>query len=174
MPFVTAKDVAELVGGGTVVIPTAHLPTPAAIDALGVRVGVHFPDDYRAFLAGCGSLLVEVKEDLWPRPGLGDVGPHWMQTRFELSVFGVCAEAEWLRLEVEAARFCDEEGIPDLVPIFAWANTSDRICFDHDGDLVSWFRGDERDPLDETFDQVLARLLAEQRDHKNELLARSR
>jgi hypothetical protein len=169
MPFVSAQDVAAFVGGGTVVIPTSQLPSPAEIDALEKRVGVHFPDDYRAFLAGCGSLLVEVKENLWRRPGLGDVGPHWMQTRFELSVFGVCAEVEWLRLEVEAARFADDHGITDLVPIFAWANTSDRICIDEEGDLVAWFRGDERDPLDETFDEVLQRLLAEQRDYKAEL-----
>jgi hypothetical protein len=165
-------DVAKLVGGGTVVIPTEHLPTPANIDALAERVGVRFPDDYRAFLAGVGSLLVEVKEDLWTRPGLGSIGPHWMQTRYELSVFGVCGEVEWLRLEVEAARFRDDQGVTDLVPIFAWANTSDRICFDRDGDLVEWFRGDEREPLDESFDAVLERLLVEQKGYKDELLAK--
>jgi hypothetical protein len=172
MAIVTPQDAAAVTRTDTTVIPTAHLPSAAQIDELAARVGVRFPDDYRAFLAGCGSLLVEVHEAVWERPGLGSVGPHWMQTRFALSVFGVCGEVEWLRIEAETARFRDDNGVTDLVPVFAWANTSDRICFDRDGDLVAWYRGDERDPLDESFSAVLERLLVEQRDYKDELLAR--
>jgi len=67
-------------------------------------LGVRFPDDYRAFLASSGSLLIQVHEDIWPRPEAGSIGPHWMQTRFELSAFGVCSEVDWMRVEVEAAR----------------------------------------------------------------------
>lgn len=149
-------------------IPTEGLPTPEQIDSLARTVGVTFPADYRAFLGGCGSLLVSVREEYWPRPGIGSVGPHWQQTRFELSVFGVCSEVDWLRLEVEAAQFRAERDV-DLVPVFAWANTSDRIGFDKHGVLHEWYRGDDPRPTGRTFAATLEKLLLEQRDYFDEL-----
>lgn len=163
------RELAKLVGEGTTVIPTGHLPSDFEIDVLSVRVGCTFPKDYKAFLRQCGSLISEVREDIWPRPDLGSVGPHWMQTMVELSVFGVCDEVEWLRLEVEASRFEADYGEP-FVPVFAFANTSYRICFDKEGRLVDWNREDSA-LLDESFSEVLVRLLTEQRAYKEKLLA---
>lgn len=170
----TPQDLLPLTREGMTLIPTQGLPTAAEIDALGARVGVAFPDDYRRFLAGCGSLLVTVHEERWRRPQLGDVAPHWQQTRFELCVFGVCSEVEWLRIDAETAHFRTSEGdfLQDadksLVPVFAWANTSARICFTPAGTLVEWVRG-ESSPLDESFEDVLRRLITEQRDYLDEL-----
>ena len=170
----TPQDLLPLTREGMTLIPTQGLPTPADIDALAARVGVAFPEDYRAFLAGCGSLLLEVHEELWPRPQIGDVAPHWQQTRFELLVFGVCSEVEWLRIDAEMERFRTAEGDfleaadKTLVPVFAWANTSARICFNPQGRLVEWIRG-ESSPLAESFEETLKRLIAEQRDYLNEL-----
>lgn len=164
------QAIAKTVGGGTRIIPTAGLPSPQDVDKLANRVGVRFPDDYVQFLLACGSLLVQVDEEIWPRPEIGSVGPHWMQTMFELSVFGVCTEVDWMRIEVEAKQFQDERGTK-LVPVFAFANTSDRICFDAKGKLVAWSKSDDPQALDESFEEVLMRLLLEQREYKEQLSA---
>lgn len=170
MPFEDIREIAELVGGGTTIIPTQSLPTDEEIAALEERLHVRFPEDYKAFLRLVGSLLVEVREDIWPRSGAGAVGPHWQQTRYELDVYGFCAEVEWLRIEVETKAFRAEHGL-ELAPVFAWANTSDRICFTPTGSLVEWSRHREAPaPLDESFEEVFRRLIGEQREYKEELL----
>lgn len=170
MNFPSTDEIAALVGAGTAVIPTAGLPDEGRIAALERALSVRFPDDYRAFLASSGSLLIQVHEEIWRRPEIGDVGPHWMQTRFELSVFGFCSEVDWMRVEVEAATFraeCDS----DLVPVLRFANTSDCICLAPDGTLVAW-SGYDVEPLEESFRDAFERLLAEQRKYKEELRAR--
>jgi hypothetical protein len=58
-----------------------------------------------AELLAVGSLVVEVHEDIWPRPQVGSVGPHWMQTQYVLDIYGVCGEVESLRLEHAAVDF---------------------------------------------------------------------
>jgi len=153
------------------ITPTEHRPSEAEIDALAASVGVTFPPDYRAFLMTVGSLLVEVDEELWPRPDIGDVAPHWKQTRFGLRIFGVCSEVEWMRIEDETRMFREDHGelAEGLAPVFAWANTSDRICFDASGALVEWTRDEGATPLGESFGAVTERLLAEQAAYKDEL-----
>ncbi len=163
------EELAELVGGGTTIIPTAKLPTDEEAAKLEDLVSVKFPRDYKAFLRVAGSLLSTVKEDIWPRPKIGSVGPHWLQTRYQLRVFGVCAEVDWLRIEVEAEAFRAAEQTT-LVPVFAWENSPERICFSSDGSLVAFSSESGAKRLGESFETALRRLLAEQRKFKEELL----
>jgi len=162
--------IADFVGGATVITPTEVLPTDAEIAALGQRIGVKFPDDYVMFLRSCGSLLVQVRPELWPPPEPGNIAPHWMQTRFALRVFGLCAEVAWMRIEPETATFRAETHT-QLAPVFQWPNVPDATCFAPDGRLVHW-TPDGTHALTDTFAEHLERLLVEQRTYRDRLRPR--
>jgi hypothetical protein len=48
------------------------------IKAFEKKIGFTLPEDFREFsMSPLGSLLIEVKEDIWPRGKAFDVGPFW-------------------------------------------------------------------------------------------------
>src|SRR5262245_14392533 len=48
------------------------------VDAIGRRYGVSYPPEFTAHVCGrFPGLYIEVKEVVWPRPKLHDVGPFW-------------------------------------------------------------------------------------------------
>src|SRR3954469_25998793 len=56
----------------------------AAIDKM---TGIALPKALRALLLRYGAIVVEVKEDVWPRPKEFDVGPAW-QFQYGVMVLG--------------------------------------------------------------------------------------
>ena len=170
--FSDFQEIAEYVGESTTIFPTKALANDAQIEALESELAVKFPDDYRTFLRRFGSLFVSVDEAIWRRPKVGDVGPAWSQSHFEIQVFGTCSEADWMRIELETHAFRKDWGT-DLTPVMAFANTSDRICFRQDGSLAYFFKSHgEVEPIDATFGEHLRSLLRQQRTYKEELRAR--
>ena len=59
-------------------------PTEADIVDLEATLGRRLPDDYRAFLARWGLLILDVDEATWPRPAAYEIRPLWpaFLTRF--------------------------------------------------------------------------------------------
>jgi len=163
------QTLAKMVGGGTTLFPTTGLPSKREVDALGRALGVAFPDDYRTFLGAVGSLFVQVSEDIWPRPDIGSIGPHWQQTQFELKAYGVCSEVDWMRIDEVTRAFREDTGT-DLAPVLQFTNTSDCICFTPKGKLVTWNRHEGAVEIDESFEEALFRLIEEQRGWKDVLL----
>ncbi len=161
------QELAALVGGGTTIMTMKGLPTEDEIAALERTLGVTFPNDYKQFLLAVGALIIQVDNDVWPHASMGSIGPHWMQTRYELDIYGLCAEPEWLRIDVNTEGFRRSTELP-LVPVFMWIHSRDCIAFDADGKLVEYTDG-ETTPLEESFTDVLHRLIAEQIEFKEEL-----
>src|SRR4051812_4060010 len=53
-------------------------PTEEHIADFERTIGFRLPDEFRAFTKSpLGGLYIEVKEELWPRPGLYAVGEFW-------------------------------------------------------------------------------------------------
>ncbi|MGL4462490.1 MAG: SMI1/KNR4 family protein, partial [Planctomycetia bacterium] len=56
---------------------TDPLPTEAELRAIERELLVEFPPDYRQFLSRYNGMIVEAKEEVWPRGGSTAVAPFW-------------------------------------------------------------------------------------------------
>jgi hypothetical protein len=141
----------------------ANAPSEAEVEAFEQRIGFGLPQEFRDFtLSELGGLYIEVRELLWPRPKLFDVGPAWTFD-YGFMVFGLSDEApEWLDLRVQYEEFSADGGT-NLVPILKGVMDADRYCATPDGAIVHWSHEepDDPSPVDESFYDLLLRELGE-------------
>ena len=132
-------------------------PSEADIATFEEEVGFRLPEDFRAFtMSPLGGLYMEAREELWPRPKEGDVGPFW-SFLYGLKVFGIAQGIpDWLDLREQYRAFRDE-GEDGLVPFLQREGDADRLCFDRAGRIVMWHHDDPTGNrvLEQTFPEVL-------------------
>lgn len=150
-------------------------PTEEHVAAFEQTVGFRLPDEFRAFTKSpLGGLYIEVKEELWPRPGLYAVGEFW-GFLYGLKVFGMASRSipPWLDIRKRYAALA-ESGNGDLVPFLQLVGDGDVFCFDRDGRITAW-RHDEpdaREPDDvQSFSDLLMRELHQLEGRKTRKLA---
>lgn len=146
-------------------------PTEADVAAFEAVVGFGLPEEFRDFtMSSLGGLYMAVREELWPRPQAGQVGPAW-SFEYGLKVFGIATTIpDWLDIRVQYNEFRDE-GFPDLVPFLQIECDADRYCFDSAGRIIKWDHEepDGRVALAMSFSELLMREIREleaRRDRK--------
>jgi len=124
-------------------IASQHPPTADDLDQIEERLEIVFPTSYRTLATRFGAFVVEAKEEVWPAPKPGDIGPLWAFCR-GLHVF--CRGTDVppaLDIEKVAAQFKAEVGYSDLIPFARIQGDSDRFCFQADSSIVKWLHGDD-------------------------------
>jgi hypothetical protein len=156
----------------SVVTCQGNEPHEADIAVFEEDVGFRLPDEFREFtMSPLGGLYMEVREELWPRPKLYNVGPLW-SFLYAITVFGIAEGIpEWLDIREQYKEF-KAEGSADLVPFLQLVGDADKYCFDSAGRIIRWSHEEsesrEEDPV--TFSELLLREiheLEERKDRKN-------
>lgn len=148
------------------------------VQAFEQQIGFRLPEDFREFtLSPLGGLYIEVKEELWPRAELGEVGPFW-SFLYGIKVFGLALEVpEWLDMRIQYEEMRSLE-VGNLVPFMQIEGDSDLYCFDDHGSIVKWHHDDieDQEVVELTFAQLLLSELKEleqRKERKLDLLATS-
>jgi hypothetical protein len=113
-------------------------PGPDVVANLESLIGFRFPDEFREFAVHpLGGLCMTVKEELWPRPRMFDVGPFWSMC-YGFYVYCLSPEApEWMVMG-DAWSDMSDQGSPDLVPFLKVFGDADPYCFTADRGIVIW------------------------------------
>ncbi len=147
-------------------------PSEADIASFETEIGFRLPDDFREFtMSPLGGLYMEVRESLWPRAKLYDVGPSW-SFLYALKVYGIASNIpEWLDLR-QAYQKLRVEGHPDLVPFLQLVGEANRYCFQRGGGIVEWDheQPDKRELLDLDFAALVMREIRDLEDRKDRKL----
>lgn len=126
-------------------------PTEEDVCAFERVLGFRLPNDFREFTKSpLGGLYIEVREELWPRPKLYEVGPAW-SFHFGIKVFGIAADIPaWLDIREQRKKF-QTEGFTDLVPFLQLCSDADPYCFDRDGRIFRW---SHETPTEREFEKI--------------------
>jgi hypothetical protein len=107
---------------------------------------IKFSEEYIAHLLadvaevlGERGLYIEVKETIWKRPELYDVGPFWtfLYGIHTFTPSKVDEYAGWMRLDVVGKEFIKETGIK-AVPILKIIGDADLYCVNENGKIVQY------------------------------------
>jgi hypothetical protein len=148
-------------------------PSVSEIATLEKRLGSKLPGQYRKYLGCYGGVMLEVLENVWPRPKLYQVGPYWTG-QYAYLVFGIGKDIpEWLDIETVTKELHRDfpESAP-LVPFFRQISTSKfYLCFDSEGRICDWSSEDpsERRFLEDGFDDVILRETQELKENKEKI-----
>jgi len=149
--------------------------TLADIEAVEARAGVNLPPALVAHLLGrFPGAYVEVKESVWSRPKVLDVGPFW-SFLYGLHTFTPVAESqEWMRLDHAAEQLATDCGVL-AVPILRVVCDPDIYCIDTNGSIAR-HRHDTNDlePVDGDFWQILDAEAAALAERKTRVVSRVR
>lgn len=121
------------------VFPMAEEPSSFSdVKSLSDRLGIELPVDFCAHICGkFPGIYVEVKEEIWPRPKLHDVGPFWTFL-YGLHTFTPRSESEdWMRIEHVAQSFLSTTG-HKAAPILQIVGDSDIYCVTTDGGIAHY------------------------------------
>lgn len=119
------------------VFPMAETTTsPEQIESIAEAYRVNYPPELVAHLCGrFPGIYVEVKEELWPRPKLGDVGEFW-SFLYAIHTYTSAPESlHWMRLDAAAESFQLDTGFV-AAPILKVVGDADLYCVDAEGHLV--------------------------------------
>ena len=143
----------------------------SAVQSLGDRLGVRFPDEFVDHV--CGELPganVVANETVWPRPEPLDVGPFWTFLYGVHSFTPLPTSEDWMRLDYVGPEFQRETGLK-AVPILKVMSDADVFCVDGRGDLFSFdHETNQLSPLEMDFWELLEREIAELVGRKNRLV----
>jgi hypothetical protein len=108
------------------------------VEIIENKFGVKFPDEYKTHILGkIPGLILEVNENVWPRPKKNDIGPFW-SFLYCIHTFSASNEcADWLRLDYAGKQFIDETGIK-AIPILEIIGDENVYCVDKDGKIVQY------------------------------------
>jgi hypothetical protein len=116
-------------------------------------------------------LYVEVREELWPRPKEGDVGPFWTFLT-GLYTYNIADDIpELMDLRKAAVEF-QEDNSHTAVPCLKIIGDANVYCIDGDGDIVRWdHETNELEPQNRSFIDLLDFELGELAARKDRKLA---
>jgi len=91
-------------------------PSEGDVIAFERACGFRLPGEFRDFTqSALGGLYMEVREELWPRAKVYDVGPFW-SFLYAIKVFGIATDIPgWLDIRARYAAF-KNKGFGHLVP----------------------------------------------------------
>ena len=118
-----------------------------------------------------GGVYVEVKEDLWPRPQVYQVGPFW-SFLYAVFVYGLGPSIpEWMNIEVAAADFEKQTG-HRRVPCLRVVGDADFYVFDSTGKIEQWrHETDDFARFQGSFFELLDREISALRERKDRKVA---
>lgn len=147
-------------------------PSEADVATFEATVGFRLPDEFREFsMSPLGGLYMEVKEELWPRAKLYDVGPFW-SFLYGLKVFGIAdGIPEILDIRVQTSEMA-AAGFTGLVPFLQRIGDANKYCFNSKGEILDWDHEvpDESRVVHETFSELLLREIRELESRKDQKL----
>jgi SMI1 / KNR4 family (SUKH-1) len=147
-------------------------PSESEVAAFEATIGFRLPDEFRQFtMSPLGGLYMEVKEELWPRPKLVEVGPFW-SFLYGLKVFGIAQDIpEMLDIRVQTSEMA-AAGLPDLVPFLQRMGDANKYGFNSSGQILDWDHEEPDDPrvVDESFSDLLMREIRELEMRKDQKL----
>lgn len=95
-------------------------PSAADVARAAKALGRTLPPEYRAFVERWGSLIVDVKPEIWRRPVEFEVRPAW-QMDYARVVFGVVPPGEqappWVDVVHQAKHLADRGAPDDFLPV---------------------------------------------------------
>ena len=145
-------------------------PSEADVAAFEKNVGFMLPQEFRQFtMSSLGGMYLAVKEELWPRPKLYDVGPFW-SFLYGLKVFGIAdGIPEILDIRIRTSEMADE-GYAGLVPFLQLIGDANKFCFDNAGQIRYWDHELSDDPtiIHESFSELLLREIRELEARKDQ------
>ncbi len=151
------------------------------IKELEENLGIKFPDEYILHLLGKDDevlgnrgLSIEVKEEIWKRPKLYDVGEFWTFL-YGLHTYTASKEsATWMRLEVVGKEFLESTGLK-AVPILKIIGDANVYCVDEKSQIVLYdHEQNSLEPLDMTFWDILEEELKELQSRKSNIVSKNR
>src|SRR5262245_62170750 len=115
-----------------------NAPSPAVLQEFEKTLGYELPEDFREFSTSpLGGLYVEVKKDIWPRPGVADVGPFW-SFLYGMTVYGFGAGIpEWMDMRLRTPAFQRDAGASHA-PFLKIVGDADVYCFTAQQSIVRW------------------------------------
>ncbi len=132
----------------------------ADVAAFEDKIGFRFPDEFREFsVSYLGGLYMFAKEEIWPAPKAGDVGPYWSFLR-GLIVFGLSKEApDEIHMNARLTEFEASFGKRGLVPFLKIFGSADRYCFDSLGRIFEFQHDNVDQPrlIEDSFSVLLKR-----------------
>jgi hypothetical protein len=145
-------------------------PTENDIAEFEATIGFRLHEEFRDFtMSPLGGLWMEVKEELWRRPKLYDVGPFW-SFLYGLEVFGIAEGIpEVLDIRIQTSQMA-AAGFTGLVPFLQRIGDADKYCFNPSGEILDWDHEvpDESRVIDETFSSLLVREIRELETRKDQ------
>lgn len=131
---------------------------------------INLPADFREFtMSPLGGLSMEVREEIWPRAKLYDVGPFWSFCR-GITVYGIADEIpEFLDIRVKTKALHDD-GFTDFIPFLSIIGNSDEIfCFDKDNQIIllDYYTTEKATPVGGAFSDFLMKQIEELEKRKN-------
>jgi len=88
--------------------------TPEQIEQYEKTSGYTFSEDFKDFLTTFGSLIFEVKEEIWKRPALYDVLPAW-KFGYGFFVYGLSQDEQmpdWMKYDVKNKEVLEQTEKP--------------------------------------------------------------
>jgi hypothetical protein len=124
-------------------------PSESELRELERRLGVTLPAEYRAFATEYGAAYVEVREEYWPRPRVGQTGPFWL-FQYGFFVYGTASGIpDDLNIE-QAHQACQEAFGTELpfafLPVYREVCSGYRTGFGPEGGLFELAEDDASDP----------------------------
>ena len=114
-----------------------NAPKKKDLIAMGEAMGIELPQDFLAHATGFwGSPYIEVRDDVWLRPEVGDVGPLWHYFH-GVFVYAYSQDApEWMQAKVAVEEF--KEMGHAVLPLLRVVGDEDVYCYNQQGEIVKW------------------------------------
>jgi hypothetical protein len=133
-------------------------PTEADFAKLEKDLGRTLPAAYKKFQLRYGAAHCEAKEEFWPRPEVGDVGPAW-HFSYGWTVLGIGKEVPgWMDIVKFRDKFRQEnpEVTKDFLPLFKITMDANVVGLTKDNKLARWsHETNELEELKEDFDKLI-------------------
>ena len=110
--------------------------TSSDVESVEKILEIKFPEEYKAHILGTyPGMLIEVKEDIWPRRRGG--GAAW-EFFYGLQTFTASKYSEnWMRLEFGGKGYKKNTGLK-IVPILRIIQDADDYCVTENGTIVQY------------------------------------
>ena len=144
------------------------------INEIEEKFKIKFPKEYIAHLLAEGAdilgergLYIEVKEDIWPRAKVYDVGPFW-SFLYGIHTYTASRESDnWMRLEIVGEEFIEKTGIR-AIPILKIIGDADLYCVNENGKIVKYIHDENKvEEIKMDFWELFEKEIKELRERKD-------
>ena len=144
-------------------------PSQSDVKNFETKYSTTLPRDFKDFSTPTLSgAYIEVKEAIWPRPKIYEVGAFW-SFLYAICIYSFSKESpEWMNIEKQAQEFTTNVN-PNYIPFLKIIGSADVYCFDKSGSIFQWdHETNVFNKIDKTFNQVLEYEIAELKRRKEQ------